>query len=330
MSDLKLTLACGPYDRTLALQDGSIKPDGIDLTYVARQPAEIFWRMLRYQEFDVSELSLSNYTSLVDAGDCPFIAIPVFPSKVFRHGFIFINTEKGIEKPEDLTGKRAGVPEYTMTAAVYARGMLEHEYGVKPSEVEWLQSRAPRIDRPLPADVKLTQAPPDTDLGDMLERGEIDFLVTANNPLSFRRGAPTVRRLFPDYKAVEKEYYQRTKVYPIMHTVAIKRDIYERNPWVATSLYQAFWQAKERCYEMLEEVGSAKATLAWLQSAVEEERSVFGDDWWAYGVDANRESLDALLNFSHEQGLTSRRITIDELFAPSTLKPIPLGEGQLI
>lgn len=330
MADLQLTLACGPYDRTLALQDGSIKPDGIELTYVARQPAEIFWRMLRYQEFDVSELSLSNYTSLVDAGDCPFVAIPVFPSKVFRHGFIFINTEKGIEKPADLVGKRAGVPEYTMTAAVYARGMLEHEYGVRPSQVEWLQSRAPRIDRPLPKDVKVEQAPPDTDLGDMLERGEIDFLVTANNPLSWRRRAPTVRRLFPDYKAAEQEYYRRTKIYPIMHTIVIRRDIYESHPWVAVSLYQAFWRAKERCYEMLKEVGSAKATLAWLQSAVDDERSLFGDDWWAYGADANRPSLDALLDYSYEQGLSSRRIGVEELFAPSTLKPIPLGEGQLI
>jgi len=330
MADLQLTLACGPYDRTLGLQDGSIKPDGIDLTYVARQPAEIFWRMLRYQEFDASELSLSNYTSLLDSDSCPFIAIPVFPSKVFRHGFIFINTEKGIEKPADLIGKRAGVPEYTMTAAVYARGMLEHEHGVRPSQVEWLQSRTPRIDRPLPDDVKLEQAPPDTDLGDMLERGEIDFLVTANNPGSWRRRAPTVRRLFPDYKAVERDYYRRTKIYPIMHTVVIRRDIYERHPWVAISLYQAFWRAKERCYEMLEEVGSAKATLAWLQSAVEDERELFGDDWWAYGVDANRPSLDALLDYSYEQGLSSRRIGVEELFAPSTLKPIPLGEGQLI
>lgn len=330
MADLHLTLACGPYDRTLALQDGSIKPDGIELTYIARQPAEIFWRMLRYQEFDVSELSLSNYTSLVDAGECPFVAIPVFPSKVFRHGFIFINAEKGIEKPEDLAGKRAGVPEYTMTAAVYARGMLEHEYGVRPSQVEWLQSRAPRLDRPLPPDVKVEQAPPDTDLGDKLERGEIDFLVTANNPLSWRRRAPTVRRLFPDYKAAEQDYYRRTKIYPIMHTVVIRRDIYESHPWVAVSLYQAFWRAKERCYEMLEEVGSAKATLAWLQSAVEDERSLFGDDWWAYGADANRPSLDALLDYSYEQGLSSRRIGVEELFAPSTLEPIPLGEGQLI
>src|SRR5438874_2542493 len=168
MADLQLTHACGPYDRTLAIQDGSIKPDGIDITYVARQPAEIFWRMLQYQEFDVSELSLSNYTTLIDRGDAPFIAIPVFPSRVFRHGYIFINTDSGIREPKDLIGKRGGVPEYTMTAAVYARGMLEHEYGVAPSQVEWVQGRTERISRQLPPDVTLTQGPPGRDLGDLL------------------------------------------------------------------------------------------------------------------------------------------------------------------
>ena len=329
MADLHLSLACGPYDRTLALQDGSVRPDGIQLTYVAREPAEIFWRMLQYREFDVSELSLSNYTSLVDAGQAPFIAIPVFPSRVFRHGFIFINTHSGIQSPADLAGKRGGVPEYTMTAAVYARGLLEHEYGVRPSQVEWVQSRAPRLKRGLPPDLRITQAPTGQDVGDLLERGEIDFLITANNPACFRRGAPTVQRLFPDYKAMEQEYYRRTRIYPIMHTVVIRRDVYDEHPWVALSLYQAFWLAKERCQQLLLETGSAKATLAWLQAALEEEREVFGADWWSYGVEANRPSLDALLDYSYEQGLADRRIAIEELFASSTLRDVPLGEGQL-
>jgi 4,5-dihydroxyphthalate decarboxylase len=330
MADLKLTLACGPYDRTLALQDGSIKPDGIELTYVARQPAEIFWRMLQYREFDVSELSLSNYTSLVDAENPPFIAIPVFPSRVFRHGYIFINNTKGIKAAADLVGKRGGVPEYTMTAAVYIRGLLEHEYGVRPNQVEWVQGREERIQRKLPPDVKVTQTPSGQDLGDMLERGEIDFLITANNPVSFRRGASTVQRLFPNYKELEADYYRRTRIYPIMHTVVIRRDVYDAHPWVALSLYQAFSAAKERCYRLLLETGSAKATLAWLQPAIEEEQAVFGPDWWAYGVTQNKESIDSLLQYSHEQGLTDRRLTIEDLFAPSTLRDIPLGEGQLV
>lgn len=330
MGDLQLTLACGPYDRTLALQDGSIKPDGIELTYVARQPAEIFWRMLQYQEFDVSELSLSNYTTLMDRGSCPFVAIPVFPSRVFRHGYIFINTHSGIQSPADLAGKRGGVPEYTMTAAVYGRGLLEHEYGIHPTQVEWIQGRAERIDRRLPPNVRLTAAPPGQDLGDMLDRGEIDFLITANNPVSFRHGSPNVRRLFPDYKTVEQDYYRRTRIYPIMHTVVVRRDLFDQHPWVALSLYQAFCAAKDRCYRLLIETGSAKASLAWLQSALEEEQAVFGSDWWSYGAEANRPSIDALLQYSHEQGLSDRRLSVEELFAPSTLRDIPLGEGQLV
>ncbi len=225
MSKLRLTFACGPYDRTLALRDGSIEPEGIELNYIASQPPDIFWRMLQFNEFEVSEMSLSNYVTLVSADKAPFIAIPAFPSRVFRHGYFFINTEKGIKTPADLKGKRGGVPEYTMTAAVYMRGLLQHEYGVKPSDVEWVQGRADRLGRKLPPDIRLIQAPAGSELGDLLERGEIDFMMTANNPLAFRRGSPKVRRLFPNYPEVEKDYYRRTKIYPIMHTVVIRNDV---------------------------------------------------------------------------------------------------------
>ena len=329
MANLKLTLACGPYDRTQALRDGTIRADGIDLTYLTMQPAEIFWRQLQYQDFDVSEMSLSNYTSLVSDGNAPFIAIPVFTSRVFRHGYFFINTTKGIEKPSDLKGRRGGVPEYSMTAAVYMRGAMQHEFGVKPSEVEWVQGRTDRLGRKLPADVRLTQAPAGTELGDLLERGEIDFMMTANNPLSFRRGAKTVRRLLPDYAAAEKDYYKRTKIYPIMHTVVIRRDIYERDPWVALSLYKALCTAKDRCYHVLAEAGSPKVSSAWLQPLLEEERAIIGPDWFPYGIGQNRESIEALLQYAHEHGLTERRVKLEELFAPSTLRDIPLAEGQL-
>ena len=206
MSNLRLTLACGPYDRTQPLRDGTIRPEGIDLTYITLQPAEIFWRMLQYKEFDASEMSLSNYTTLVSSGLAPFIAIPVYPSRVFRHGYFFINTGKGIKSPADLKGKRGGVPEYSMTAAVYMRGLMQNEFGVKPSEVEWVQGRTDRLGRKLPSDVRLTQAPAGAELGDLLERGELDFMITANNPLSFRRGSPKVKRLFPNYPEVEKDY----------------------------------------------------------------------------------------------------------------------------
>src|SRR2546423_2811875 len=255
MANLRLTLACGPYDRTQALRDGSITLEGIDLTYIALQPAEIFWRMLQYKEFDASEMSLSNYTSLVSDGNAPFIAIPVFPSRVFRHGYFFINTTKGIEKPADLAGKRGGVPEYSMTAAVYMRGLMQHEYGVQPSDVAWVQGRVDRLGHHLPSNVRLTQAPAGAELGDMLERGEIDFMMTANNPLSFRRGSPNVKRLFPNYREAEQDYYKRTKIYPIMHTVVIRRDIYDRDPWVALSMYQALCRANDYSYHLLAETG---------------------------------------------------------------------------
>src|SRR5207302_1574606 len=328
MSKLRLTFACGPYDRTLALRDGSVQPEGIELNYIASQPPDIFWRMLQFNEFEISEMSLSNYVTLVGAEKAPFIAIPAFPSRVFRHGYFFINTEKGIKTPADLKGKRGGVPEYTMTAALYMRGLLQHEYGVKPSDVEWVQGRADRLGRKLPADVRLTQAPPGTELGDLLERGEIDFMMTANNPLAFRRGSPKVRRLFPNYPELEKDYYRRTKIYPIMHTVVIRNDVYERNPWVALSMCRAACGAKEHAYHLLADMGSPKVSSAWLQPLLEEERAILGPDWFAYGIEPNRPSIEALLQYTHEHGLTDRRVKLEELFAPSTIRDIPLSEGQ--
>jgi len=328
MAKLRLTLACGPYDRTQALADGTIAPEGIELVYLALQPAEIFWRMLQYRDFDVAEMSLSNYTSLVSQGDSPFVAIPVFPSRVFRHGYFFINTDAGIEEPRDLAGKRGGVPEYSMTAAVYMRGLLQHEYGVQPRDIAWLQGRADRLGRKLPSDIRLAQAPAGTELGDLLERGELDFLMTANNPLAFRRGSPKVKRLFPNYAELEKDYYQRTKIYPIMHTIVIRREIYDRDPWVALSLYKAFLASKDRAFRLLTETGSPKASFAWLQPLIEEEQRIIGADWFPYGIGANRASLGALLQYNHEQGLSDRLLKIEELFAPSTLRDIPLSEGQ--
>ena len=328
MANLRLSLACGPYDRTQALIDGTVRPEGIDLNYIALQPAEIFWRQLQYGEFDACEMSMSNYTMLASRGDAPYVAIPVYPSRVFRHGYFFINTDKGISGPEDLAGKWGGVPEFSMTAAVYMRGLLEHEYGVKPSDVEWVQGRANRIAHDLPAGVNVRQAPAGVELGDLLEQGEIDFLMTANNPLSFRRGSPKVARLFPNYVELEKDYYRRTGIYPIMHTVVVKRDILDRDPWVALSLYKAFCAAKDRCYALLLEAGSPKASFAWLQPMIEEEQAIIGRDWYPYGREKNRATLEALLLYAHEHGLTDRQLAIEELFAPSTLQDIPLAEGQ--
>ena len=328
MARLSISFACGPYDRTLALRDGSIKPEGLDLYYLSLQPGEIFWRMLQYKEFDASEMSMSNYISLIGKGDQSFVGIPAFVSRLFRHGFIFINTNKGIHKPRDLVGKRGGVPEYSQTAAVHIRGMLEHDYGVKPTDIEWVMGRPDRLVQKLPADLRLSHAPAGVELGDMLERGEIDFLTSANIPLSFRRKSPNVARLFPNYHQLEQDYYKRTKIYPIMHLVVVRRDLYERHPWVALSLYRALCAAKQRCFDLLAEAGSPKASFAWLPAIIEQEQAIFGTDWYPYGVEPNRHSLEALLQFNYEQGLVSRKIPLEELFAPSTVQNIPLTDGQ--
>jgi len=330
MANLRLAFACGPFDRTQALRDGVVRPEGIDLVYLSLQPAEIFWRMLQFNEFHISEMSLANYAMLVAQGDAPYVAIPAFPSRVFRHGYFFINTTKGIRTPKDLVGKRGGVPEYSQTASVYMRGLLQHEYGVLASDIEWVQGRADRLKHALPPNVRVTQAPSGIELGDLLERGELDFLMSANNPLSFRRGAQTVARLFPNYEELEKDYYRRTKIYPIMHTVVIRRDVYERDPWVALSMYKALCQAKAYAYRWLAEGGSAKVSFAWLQSLMEREQAIIGRDWYPYGIEPNRPTIEALLQYLHEQGLASRRLAVEELFAASTLRDIPLSEGQLV
>jgi 4,5-dihydroxyphthalate decarboxylase len=327
MSDLHLTLACGPFDRTQALRDGSIKPDGIKLTYLALEPAEIFYRMINYREFDISELSMTNYITLVSTGECPFVGIPVFPSRVFRHGYFFINTSKGITAPGDLKGKRGGVVEYRQTAGVYMRGILQHEYGVKPSDVEWVQARPDRLGRALPPDVKVTTAPPGSQPGDLLERGEIDFLLSANPPAAFQRGSPKIARLFPNYRKLEIDYYQRTKIYPIMHLIVIRREVYERHQWIALSLYKAFCAAKERCQRAYLHAGAPRASFAWLHTLIEEEQSIIGKDWFPYGVE-NPAAIEALLQYMEEQGLYARRPKLEELFVPSTTRPVPVDEGH--
>jgi 4,5-dihydroxyphthalate decarboxylase len=327
MADLNLTLACGPFDRTQALRDGSVKPDGIELTYLTLEPAEIFYRMINYREFDVSEMSISNHMTLVSQGNAPFVAIPAFPSRVFRHGYFFINTASGIGTPADLKGKRGGVVEYRQTAGVYMRGLLQHEYGVKPSDVEWVQARPDRLGKTPPAGVKITTAPPGTQPGDLLERGEIDFLLSASPPLAFQRGSPKIARLFPNYRELEVDYYRRTKIYPIMHLIVIRRDLYEQHPWIALSLYKAFCAAKDRALHALSHAGAPRASFAWLHSLIEEEQAVIGRDWFPYGVQ-NPAAIEALLQYMMEQGLIERRPTLEELFVPSTLRPLPVDEGH--
>lgn len=325
MGKLQISLACGKYDHTRALQDGTVVPEGIDLNYISLEAEEVFWRMLHNGEFDASEVSLSSYTMAVSRGISDLIAIPVFVSRVFRQSCVYVNAGSGIERPEDLKGKRVGVPEYQITAAVWTRGFLEDDYGVAPRDVLWhtggleQPGRTEKIALELPAEIKIQSIPADKTLSQMLDSGEIDALVTARMPSCFSAGSPGVRRLLPNYMEVEADYYQRTGIFPIMHTVAIKRSIYERNPWVAQSLFKAFNQARDASYETLLDVNASHYPLPWMISSVDEVRKSWGDDFWPYGVQKNRKTLEALVRYSFDQGLSRRKLQVEELFAKETL-----------
>jgi 4,5-dihydroxyphthalate decarboxylase len=326
MSQLKMTFACWDYDRTRALADGRVRPDGIELTYLNLPVEETFFRMMRYREFECSEMSLSSYVASLHREDPPFIAIPAFPSRFFRHSCIFVSAKSGIGKPEDLRGKRVGVPEYQMTAPVWIRGILSDDYGVKVTEYEHLSGgeeqpgRDEKLKLELPGHIRLRPVDSTKTLAAMIGEGEIDALVTARAPSTFRTRPDAVKRLFPDYVAAEKAYYAKTRIFPIMHTVVIRRDLYEKHPWVAQSLYKALEESKALALAMLRQTAAMPAMLPWLVPQVEEARSLMGEDWWPYGLAANRHVLDTFLRYHHEQGLSRRRLQPEEIFAKETLE----------
>lgn len=318
MGKLQVSLACWDYDRTRGLLDGSIKAEGLEIIPICLPPEEAFWRQVRHKEFDVSEMSLSYYTLFRSQGEDDFIAIPVFVSRIFRHSCIYISTKAGIKKPQDLKGKKLGLPAYQMTATVWMRGLLHHEYGVAPTDVEWFYSREDIFSWNPPIKLKIQRIPAGATLDEMLQAGEIAALLTARKPPSFAAGSPKVKRLFPNFKEEEIAYYKKTKIFPIMHTIVIKREIYHMHPWIAQSLFNAFTQAKEKCYREMNEAAALKYTLPWLLSEVEEEKAILGEDFWPYGIEPNRPTLEALVQYSHEQGLAVRPMKLEELFAPET------------
>ena len=326
MKTLGLTLACWDYDRTRALMDGTVRPEGIDLNYLALPVEETFFRMLRHREFDCSEMSLSSYTASLGSENPPFIAIPVFPSRFFRHSCIFVSAKSGIRKPEDLKGKRVGVPEYQMTAPVWIRGILADDYGVKVTDVEHFSGgeeepgRDEKLKLNLPASIRLKSIGKTQTLSRMLAEGELDALVTARAPSTFHTQPDAVKRLFPDYVDQEKAYYRRTKIFPIMHTVVIRSDVYAANPWVAQSLAKAFGAAKARAYASYDQTAALPAMVPWLTAHIEEAKREMGADWWPYGVAANRQVLETFLRYHHEQGLSQRLLAPEELFAKETLE----------
>jgi 4,5-dihydroxyphthalate decarboxylase len=326
VSKLRLSLACWNYDRTRALMDGSVQPDGIDLTYLNLPVEETFFRMLRHREFDVAEMSLSSYTVSMFREPRPFVAIPIFPSRLFRHSSIYINAHCGIRTPKDLIGKRIGTPEYQMTAPVWIRGILSDHYGVPVDSVTYFTGgeeetgRSEKLKLDLPPNIKVEPIGEHQTLSKMLADGEIDALHTARMPSTFWTAPDKVKRLFPDFVNVEREYYRQTGIFPMMHTVAIRRDVYEKNRWVAQSLYKAFVEAQKRMYDDLYVTAALKTMLPWLTAHVEETRALMGDDFWPYGFERNSATLATFLRYHYEQGLSKRLLTPEELFAPEAME----------
>jgi 4,5-dihydroxyphthalate decarboxylase len=304
---MQLTLACGRYDRTQPLIDGRVRPEGVELNFIPLKPGETFWRQLNNGEFDASEMSLSSYTILRSEGDERFIAIPVFPSRIFRHSALYVKDGSPVRTAQDLKGKRVGVGDYQMTAAVWVRGFLQHEYGVRPEDIRWVAGNPIRRIAP-PEGVRLEFV--STRLEDMLEAGEIDALVSVVLPRKLGNG---VRRVFPDFRKVELDYYRKTRIFPIMHTLALKRSVYEKNPWLAVSLYKAFCRAREVSYHWLYDTDALPVSLPWVIDEIERSREVV----WDYSIEGSRPTLDALVRYLDEQKLTRRPMNVDELFAPN-------------
>jgi 4,5-dihydroxyphthalate decarboxylase len=322
MSKVPLTFACGLYDRMLALYTGEVNVEGVDLNFlVDDNPRNIFDRMAAGLEFDVAEFSSSEYISRLVANQCPFVAIPVFASRVFRHSFIFVN-RRHIKSPKDLAGKRIGVPVYTMTAAIFIRGLLSDEHGIDFSNNEWVEGD---INSPkphgnptiLPTAKKLAISANRSgkSLSTLLEEGELQAIIGTGVPEAFGRN-PDIVRLYPDYRAAEMDYYRRTKIFPIMHTVVLRRDVHERHPFVATSLFSAFNRAKDLELGKMRYRGTLRYMLPWMHAEIDDIDAVFGGDPWPYGVEPNRPTLEALVRYLAEQGVIAKAPRVDDLFVP--------------
>jgi 4,5-dihydroxyphthalate decarboxylase len=312
------------YDRTSALFDGRVELEGCDLNIVSLEPEETFHRAFKTGEFDVSELSMSSHIATTSRGENKYIGVPAFVSRVFRHGGIYIRTDRGIREPADLKGKKIGVPEYQLTANLWIRGILKDEYGVQAQDILWRQGGAEEPGRDerspikLPAGIDLQTVPADKTLSQMLADGELDGMIAARAPSCFLRGAPGVARLFPDYRAAEETYWKKTHMFPIMHTMGVKKELAERYPWLAASVLKAFMQAKAKCLHDLSEIGYLAATLPWAAAEYERMVALMGPDYWPYGFKENLPVLEAMTRYSFEQGMASRKVDPRDLFAEST------------
>jgi 4,5-dihydroxyphthalate decarboxylase len=320
---MKLTIATGDYDRVAPLREGRIRPEGLELNWLTLRVEEIFWRMIRHREFDAAELSLSGYILQRSQGIDDFVAIPVFPSRTFRHSCIYVNADSGINRPEDLRGRRIGVPEYQMTAAVWARGLLADDYAVQAKELEWVQGglenpgRTPFV--PVePEGVRLQFAPADATLSKMVASGELDALISPRVPSTFHENEGPVRQLFPKPWIVERDYFERTRIFPIMHTFVIRREILETDPWIAQTMFMALLEAKRLAQAALFDTTALRVTLPFLIEHASTTVELMGEDFWPYGIEANRPTISTLMRYLVEQGMMPELLDIDTLFAEST------------
>ena len=323
MTKLNLSVAIGEYDRTRALIDGSVAIDGVDPVYMPLVPEEIFFRAFRAAEFDICELSLSSYAIKTAQGDCPYIAVPAFVSRAFRHNAVYVRTDR-IRKPADLKGKKVGVPEYQLTANVWARAFLDDDYGVTPADIHWIRGgiaqpgRSEKLTVKLPAGVRLDNAPEGATISALLQAGEIDGFIAPRPPSRIEKGHSHIGWLFPDPAAAAKDYFKRTGFFPIMHVLGIRRALAEQHPWLPGAVLKAFEQAKQLAVAELADPTVAKVTLPFVEEMLRDARALMGEDFWSYGVAPNRKVLDYFLGQHHAQGLSSRRLSVDELFHPAT------------
>lgn len=320
---LPLTIACGPYDRTQALFDGTIQIEGCSANFLALSPEEIFYRAFTGSEFDVAELSFSTYLIQTARDECDYIGIPAFVSRSFRHSAFYVRTDR-IERPEDLKGARVGVPEYQVTAAVWARGILLDEYGVAPKDIRWVCGGVEELGRHEKIRIELDQdiridAAREKPLSQMLAEGDLDAILAPRAPSCFSDGAPNIGRLFKDYRSAESGYYKKTGIFPIMHLIGIKKSHVTDNPWLPGSLMKAFLRAREACLPALRDPTALHVMLPWLIAEAEWTREVMGPDPWPYGVEANRKTIEALLRYHFDQGLSRRHLKIEDIFAKGSM-----------
>ncbi len=323
MSKLQLSVAMGDYDRTRALFDGRVQIDGVDPVFMLLNPEEMFFRAMRSQDFDITELSFSSYLVKLSKGESPYVAIPAFLSRAFRHTSIYVRKDR-IKCPEDLKGKRVGLPEYQLTANVWARAILQDDYGVRPEEITWIRGgidtpgRPEKIKLQLPPGVHIEDAPPGTTISELLDQGEIDGFIGPRPPNRVALRNPNIGWLFDDPTLVAKDYYNRTGVFPIMHVVGIRRELVERHAWLPGAVLKAFTQSKAAALDLLADTSATKVTLPFVEEQLKAARDSMGDDYWSYGVGAARRTLETFVRHHHSQGLSARLMSVDEIFHPST------------